>query len=337
MEMFLESIVRGYHVYRRIWEAVVGEELTCITEPDNRSDRYAVAVIKSDTTVGHVPRKFSAVCALFLNRGGTMICKVTGERLYSRDLPQGGMEIPCRYIFRGQSTDIEKVKKVFNLVFSDADKNIPTMIQSSVKIAGFEPVGNKRKVEEVQSSEEWLVFESVYLDYYDKQLIINGSELNDKHITFGLRLLKHQFQHINGLQSTLLQQSANVSPFLGGGNALQVIHCYQCHWLVASSINIGGTAIIDKDDVLIYDSLYNVVDENTIKLLERLFGRKIMAKMQCLQKQSGSKDCGLFALAVSTALAHCVDPTKIRFDQSNMRQHLLTCYENKRLSMFPML
>ena len=58
MEMFLESIVRGYHVYRRIWEAVVGEELTCITEPDNRSDRYAVAVIKSDTTVGHVGINF---------------------------------------------------------------------------------------------------------------------------------------------------------------------------------------------------------------------------------------------------------------------------------------
>ena len=148
------------------------------------------------------------------------------------------------------------------------------------------------------------MFESVCLNYYDRQLIINGSELNDKHITFGLRLLKHQFKlqtytfFVNGLQSTLLQQSANVSPFLAGGNALQVIHCRQCHWCVSSTINIGGTAIIDTNDVLIYDSLYNVVDENTIKLLERLFGRKIRAKMQCLQKQSGSKDCGLFALAV---------------------------------------
>ena len=150
MEVFLESVVRAYHVYRRIWEAVVGEELSCITEPDNNSDRYAVAVIKSDTTVGHVPQTFSAVCALFLNRGGTMICKVTGERLYSHDLPHK------EYIFRGQPTDIEKVKKIFNLVFSDADKNIPSLIQSRVEIhvAGFEPVGKKRKVEEVQSSEE---------------------------------------------------------------------------------------------------------------------------------------------------------------------------------------
>ena len=97
--------------------------------------------MKSDTTVGHVPETFSAVCALFLNRGGTMICKVTSERLYIRDLPQGGIEIPCRYIFRGQPTDAEKVKKVFNLVFSDADNNIPSLIQSRVEIARFEPVG----------------------------------------------------------------------------------------------------------------------------------------------------------------------------------------------------
>ena len=83
---------------------------------------------------------------------------------------------------------------------------------------------------------------------------------------------------------------------------------------VSSTINTGGTAIIDRNDVLIYDSLYNVVDENTIKLLGRLFSRKIRGKkMQCLQKQSGSKDYGLFG-SVSTSLAHCVDPTKIQFN-----------------------
>ena len=67
----------------------------------------------------------------------------SNERLYIRDLPQEGMEIPCRYIFQGQSTctDVEKVKKVFNLVFSDADNNIPSLIQSRVEIAHFEPVG----------------------------------------------------------------------------------------------------------------------------------------------------------------------------------------------------
>ena len=32
----------------------------------NESDRYAVAVIEDDSIVGHIPRKISHVCSLFL-------------------------------------------------------------------------------------------------------------------------------------------------------------------------------------------------------------------------------------------------------------------------------
>ena len=46
-----EMCVRGFHVYRAVWDAAVGEELECKRERGNRVDRYAVAV---DTIVGHV-------------------------------------------------------------------------------------------------------------------------------------------------------------------------------------------------------------------------------------------------------------------------------------------
>ena len=36
--------IRGYHVYKELWAAGLGEVLTCEREPDNASDRYAVAV-----------------------------------------------------------------------------------------------------------------------------------------------------------------------------------------------------------------------------------------------------------------------------------------------------
>ena len=36
--------IRGYHVYKEVWEAAVGESLVCEREPKNASDRYAVAV-----------------------------------------------------------------------------------------------------------------------------------------------------------------------------------------------------------------------------------------------------------------------------------------------------
>ena len=52
-EFILES---GYHVFfQHIWNAVVTKELPWRVEADNPSDRFAVAVLKQDTVVGHVP------------------------------------------------------------------------------------------------------------------------------------------------------------------------------------------------------------------------------------------------------------------------------------------
>ena len=56
----------GYHIYKDIWEARVGEELSCEQEIGNSMDLYAVAVVKNDVTIGHIPRRISLVCSLFL-------------------------------------------------------------------------------------------------------------------------------------------------------------------------------------------------------------------------------------------------------------------------------
>ena len=46
VERYVPCCVRGYHVYKEIWTAVIGETLLCTREPDNANDRYAVAVLK---------------------------------------------------------------------------------------------------------------------------------------------------------------------------------------------------------------------------------------------------------------------------------------------------
>ena len=60
--------VRGYmyHVYKDFWKAVIDEELEC--KCTNSKDRYAVAVFKNGEIVGHLPRKISRVCSLFIRR-----------------------------------------------------------------------------------------------------------------------------------------------------------------------------------------------------------------------------------------------------------------------------
>ena len=53
------SVVRGHHIYKRIWTPDIGELLNVITEDSNEHDAHAVAVLKSDHIVGHVPRSIS--------------------------------------------------------------------------------------------------------------------------------------------------------------------------------------------------------------------------------------------------------------------------------------
>ena len=89
--------------------------MICEREPENASDRYAVAVKKEGTIIGHLPRKLSWVCSLFLRRGGAIKCTVTGRRRYSADLPQGGLEVPCSLLFKGSPEEIKKLKKLWKL------------------------------------------------------------------------------------------------------------------------------------------------------------------------------------------------------------------------------
>lgn len=107
--------VRGYHIYRNVWQAVVGEVLDCVREPQNSSDRYAIAVKKDQTTIGHLPRKLSRLCSLFMRRGGTIQCRVTGHKRYSADLVQGGLEIPCSLTFKSTTEELKKLKKLWKL------------------------------------------------------------------------------------------------------------------------------------------------------------------------------------------------------------------------------
>ena len=61
-----EAMVRSNHIY--IWEVYIGEELLCQRDEENRHNPYVVAVLKSATVVGHLARKISTLCLLFIRR-----------------------------------------------------------------------------------------------------------------------------------------------------------------------------------------------------------------------------------------------------------------------------
>ena len=105
-------MVRGYHVYRNIWEAKNGEVLTCEREINNGYDPFAVSVIKDGVVVGNLPRMISTVASLFLKQKGSITCHANGKRRYSRNLPQRGLEIPCQLYFNSEKSLIDKIEKL---------------------------------------------------------------------------------------------------------------------------------------------------------------------------------------------------------------------------------
>ena len=59
-----------------------------------------------------------------------------------------------------------------------------------------------------------------------------SDELLDLHINLAQRILKEQFFHINGLESTLLQGKKHTLTDNMAKNKLQIIHCLeQHHWI----------------------------------------------------------------------------------------------------------
>ncbi len=322
--------MRGYHVYKDVWTAAIGEVFPCNRENGNLPDPFAVAVMRPATTVhhsaiiGHIPRKISVTCSLFLRRGGSITCQITGSMRFSTDLVQGGLEVPCTLHFVGEESVVSKAKKLLESALPVA--RCTTQIDS--------PASKRRKIDNFTSStdnhkaipNEWVRLDNcLTLTHVDKEIILAGEKLNDKHICLAQNMLKKQFSDIGGLQSTLLQSK----PLKQQNKTIQVIHSRGDHWIVAAKI------LATEDTVLLYDSVYRTIDRATKDIINNLFSASISAELVAINRQVGAMDCGVFSIAISTALAFEQDPAVIKFDQSAMRPHLVECFETGQLSPFP--
>ena len=104
------------------------------------------------------------------------------------------------------------------------------------------------------------------------------------------------------------------------------------HWIVLSTLGCRPA------EVNVYDSLYTSQDPGTLSAISgslEVFRPPIIVNLMDIEKQQGVDDCGLFAAAVLTALARGIDPTEIKFDQKEMRPHLLHCMESQEMTPFP--
>ena len=186
--------------------------------------------MKAGSTVGHLPKKIISTCSLFIIKGGVILCistcslfimkggviscKVTDpNRKYSRDLAQGGLEIPCVITLQGTKKLIEKAKKLLTL----SKKGLKPTGEVLVLSASPDPNPKRIKLEqnemEVDQSHDqpiasvWVKFPGTRMQLFadDKMMIEEHHQLNDYHINFVQAMLRAQFPKCDGLKNTLLQ------------------------------------------------------------------------------------------------------------------------------------
>jgi hypothetical protein len=163
----------------------------------------------------------------------------------------------------------------------------------------------------------------------EKDILEQGHMLTDNHLHAAGRLLKAQFPFINGFQDTTLAMAAGMNTM--AVESIQFHNNAQLHWLLSTSI--GGT-------VKVFDSIYRVPNNSMRQQLRDVYRTKafdgaIQVQFPACQKQNGGVDCGLFAIAFAVELCELQDPALARFDQSKMRGHLKTCFEQGQFRRFP--
>ena len=359
----IEAMVRGYHVYQSIWDAANdGEELECCREFGNIHDPSAVAITKDSVIVGHVPRAISAVCSSFIRRGGLILCRVSGSRRYSSDLPQGGLEVPCVLTFR--VSKIKEIEKARNLIDSESAsfhikvgevEKTEDLNHLSIDTPVLESCSIEKNAKNFQDSSTTVLKDSTNSyallmsdpDDDNKPLakkrqlsdpeiedLIMGAELTDRPINLAQKILQEQFPHLNGLNSTLLQLKQQKFTETMVRNKLQIIHCSERHhWIIASSVKSPPGVII------VVDSLFKSIDKETKSIILNLFEHNSESQptinLVRSQQQKGTKDCGVFAIAMATAIALGQNPSNVTFHQELMRAHLVDCLEKHKFTLFP--
>ena len=101
--------------------------------------------------------------------------------------------MPCELRFKGSSQDVVKLRKLLTPAGSEANASVkdtpvePFMVEQPRKKARYDP--DITVVEDVVLSSEnvpapWLSLKQVSLTIADKEIIVEGKQLTDKHMNY---------------------------------------------------------------------------------------------------------------------------------------------------------
>ena len=167
----------------------------------------------------------------------------------------------------------------------------------------------------------WIVSLDLYLK--DRVILQGSGWLNDGIIYAAMTLLRDQTKgKLCGWQST---QPGGCKPIASTLPFVQILHVKKCHWITVSNYSVCNRAKF-TNTVRVYDSGWPLGVSTEIKEAVCTFykckGDTLNFELMDVSWQQNSDDCGVFAIAFATALAHDQDPTAQQWDINHMRRHL---------------
>ena len=192
-----------------------------------------------------------------------------------------------------------------------------------------------RKSRKQKQHQEWVP--SLGLLLSDRQILTSKTGWLTDTIINGAQILLKSYseeqKNLQGFQNTLLGQKYLFSVFATDSRPfVQILHINNNHWITATDVGC------EPGNVYIYDSMHQYITLNCKKQICSFLKPKQKVLNFCLinmQSQTDSSSCGLFAIAVATALTYGIDPSCCNWEVSKMRQHLLLSLENQKLEKFP--
>jgi len=187
-------------------------------------------------------------------------------------------------------------------------------------------------VKESKHAQAWI--SALDLNQHHRQILVQHMQLEDCHINAFQRLIAESVAS-QGWQQTAI---GGVGYDFAPAPSVQILHNGTNHWLTSASTRSG---------VVVADSLFTEPNAATCQCLLHLY---CLDKQECLevtyigvQRQTGSTQCGDFAIAFAAAFARILatgkpieSVTDMRFDQSGMRAHMLECLNANKFAQFPM-
>ena len=122
----------------------------------------------------------------------------------------------------------------------------------------------------------WLQVDGQDLLHTDWDILQEGRCLNDRHINYAQKLLKLQFQCLEGINLTLFQSKVQKSKIKEG---LQEIHCKKRdHWVVASNL------ACETNEAMVFDLSFDSVGDETESVIKKIMGKLKYPCRKCKSK-----------------------------------------------------